>query len=146
MGDQPAKASQDEAILEIVAEGRDLIPIVTLSKGTTFQVEGWTKELVELAKTIQAAESKWMPEELLRFARDVLASRSTRVLPLETDPSFLDDAAEITSEEDFQQARHARDALKQFGTIVRGILYEVSKRLEKEALEWNGGSRPTTIQ
>ncbi len=146
MGEPPAKDTQDEAILEIVAEGRDLIPIVTLSKGTTFQVEGWTKELVELAKTIQAAESKWMPEELLRFSRDVLASRSTRVLPLETDPSFLDDAAEITSEEDFQKARHARDALKQFGTIVRGILYEVSKRLEKEAQEWSGGSRPTTIQ
>jgi hypothetical protein len=145
VGDQPAKA-QDEAILEIVAEGRDLIPIVTLSRGTTFQVDGWTKELVELAKAIQAAESKWMPEELLRFARDVLASRSTRVLPLETDPSFLGDEGEITSEEDFRQAAHARDALKQFGTIVRGILYEVSKRLEKEALEWSGSSRPTTIQ
>ena len=145
MGDQPAKA-QDEAILEIVAQGRDLVPIVTLSQGTTFQVEGWTKELVELAKAIQAAESKWMPEELLRFARDVLASRSTRVLPLETDPSFLGDEAEITGEEDFRKAAHARDALKQFGTIVRGILYEVSKRLEKEALELSGGNRPTTIQ
>lgn len=145
MGDQPAKA-QDEAILEIVAEGRDLIPIVTLSQGTTFQVDGWTKELVDLAKTIQAAESKWMPEELLRFARDVLASRSTRILPLETDPSSLGDGAEIMNEDDFQQAVHARDAMKQFGTIVRGILYEVSKRLEKEALESSGGSRPTTIQ
>jgi hypothetical protein len=68
VGDQPAKA-QDEAILEIVAEGGDLIPIVTLSRGTSFQGDGWTKELVELAKTIQAAESKWMPEELVRFAR-----------------------------------------------------------------------------
>jgi hypothetical protein len=108
-------------------------------------VDGWTKELVELAKTIRAAESKWMPEELLRFARDVLASRSTRGLPLETDPSSLGDGGEITSEEDFRQAAQARDALKHFATLVRGILYEVSKRLEKETLEWSGGSRATTI-
>src|SRR5215472_3535693 len=103
MGNQPAKA-RDEAILEIVAKGRDLIPIVTLSRGTTFQLDGWTKELVELAKTIQATESKWMPEELVKFSRDVLASKSTRVLPLNTDPSSLDDAGEIASEEDLRKA------------------------------------------
>jgi hypothetical protein len=68
------------------------------------------------------------------------------VLPLEADPSSLDDAGEITSEEDFRQEAGARDALKQFGTMARGIVYEVSKRLEKEALEWSGSSRLTTMQ
>lgn len=146
MGNSPTKAPQDEAILEIVADGSDLIPVVTLSQGTTFQVSGWTNELVELAKNIAAAESKWMPAELLTFAHDVLAFRHTKVLPLGTDPSFLDDAGEITSEAEFQQAVRARDAMKQFGTLVRGILYEVSKRLEREAREWVDGSRPETIQ
>lgn len=146
MDDPPANASGSEATLEITADGRELIAVVTLSRGTAFQVDGWTKELIDLAKAILAAESKWMPEDLLRFARDVLALKHTRVLPLETDPSSLGDGAEIMSEDEFQQVVRARDAMKQFGTVVRGILYETSKRLEREALEWAGGNRPTTVQ
>ena len=146
MGDQPAKASPDEALLEIIAEGGDLIPVVTLSQGSTFQVAGWTKELVELAKVIIAAESKWMPPEMLTFARDVLAFKRTKVLPLDTDPSTLGQGADITSEVEFQQAVRARDAMKRFGTLVRGILYQVSKRLEREARELTEDGRPETIQ
>ena len=144
MGDPPTKT--DEAVLEIIVEGPDLIPVVTLSRGTAFQLTGWTKELVELAKNIAAAESRWMPAELLNFAHNVLEFRSAKVLPLETDPSTFAAGSEITSEVDFQQAMRARDAMKQFGTLVRGILYEVSKRLEKEAREWVGNSRPETVQ
>ena len=146
MGNSPTKASQDEATLEIIPEGHDLIAVVSLSRGTSFQVTGWTNELVELAKNILVAECRWMPLELLTFARGVLALERTKVLPLETDPSSLGDGAEIRSEVEFQQAVRARDAMKQFGTLVRGILYEVSKRLEREAQEWVEGQRPETVQ
>jgi hypothetical protein len=146
MSEPQTKSSQDEPILEIIADGRDLVPVVTLSKGTTFQVAGWTNELVDLAKAIVDAESKWMPGELVTFANDVLAFRNTKVLPLETDPSTLGGGAEIASEAEFQQAVRARDAMKRFGTLVRGILYEVAKRLEREARELSEGGYTETIQ
>jgi hypothetical protein len=137
-------ASRGESTVEIIPDGRDLVAAVSLSRGTTFQVGGWTNEIVELAKSILAAESKWMPPELLTFARDVLAWRRTKLLPLETDLSFPGD--EITSEDDFQHVVRARDALKRFATTVRGILYEVAKRLEQEAQELGEGHPPETIQ
>lgn len=144
MGDLPKNTSGGECTLEIIPDGRGLIVAVNLSRDTSFQVTGWTDQIVELARLILAAESKWMPAELLTFARDVLALRRTRVLPLETDPSYLDD--EIMGEDDLQQVVGARDAIKRFGTMVRGILYEVSKRLEREAKEWDEGARPETVQ
>jgi len=139
-------ASVSEPTLEIIPDGRNLIAAVSLSRGTTFQVGGWTNEIVELANTILAAESKWMPEELLIFARDVLASRRTRVLPLEADPNYLDDVGDARGEDEFQKMKRAREAMKRFGTLMRGILYEVAKRLEREAQELSESSRPETIQ
>jgi hypothetical protein len=142
VADLPTKASGDECTLEIIPDGRDLIAAVSLSPGTSFQLGGWTNELVELANTILAAESKWMPGELLSFAREVLASRRAKVLPLETDPSSLE--GEITSEDELQQVIRARDAIQRFATVVRGILYEVSQRLEREIK--GQGDRPETVQ
>ena len=144
MSDSAASAS--EPVLEIIPDGRDLIASVTLSRGTTFQVAGWTNEIVELANAILAAESKWMPGELLAFARDVLASGRTRVLPIEADPSYLDDVGDARGEDEFQKMKRAREAMKRFGTLVRGILYEVAKRLEREARELSESSRPETVQ
>jgi hypothetical protein len=142
VADLPTNTSGDECTLEIIPDGRDLIAAVSLSPGTSFQLGGWTNELVELANTILAAESKWMPGELLSFAREVLASRRAKVLPLETDPSSLE--GEITSEDELQQVIRARDAIQRFATVVRGILYEVSKRLEREIK--GQGDRPETVQ
>jgi hypothetical protein len=38
----------------------------------------------------------------------------------------------------------ARDAIQRFATVVRGILYEVSQRLEREIK--GQGDRPETVQ
>ena len=146
MGNASTTGSGNETTLELIPDGTELIAAVSLSRGTSFQVSGWTKELVELANSILAAESNWMPPELVSFAQDVLALRRSKMLPLELNPNSLDGQPEPRSEADLQVILKTRDAIKGFSTLVRGILYEVAKRLEREAREWDESKRPERVQ
>ena len=133
-----------ESTLEVIPDGQDLVVSITLDRWTTFQVKGWNEQIVELAKAILAVESKWMPDELLAFARDVLELKPARMLPLESDPASLGD--DIMSDAACQEAIRARDVLMKLRTLVRGVFYEVSERLKREAGEWGEGREPTSIQ
>jgi len=137
-------ASTPEPTLEVIPDGGKLTVAITLDRFTTFQVTGWTEQILDLARTILAADSKWMPHKIKGFAEDALAFRRAKVFPIEDDPEAIN--AEVTSEDESAQAKKTLEALKQLRSFVRGVFYDASEQLKKQAIEWGEDDSPTTIQ
>lgn len=133
-----------EPTLEIIPDGPKLTVAITLDRFTTFQIAGWTEQILDLAKTILAADSKWMPVKIRAFAHDALAFKRATVFPIDEDPEALSFQAENESES--EQAKKTLEALKQLRSFVRGVFYDASEQLKKQAVEWSDEDRPTRIQ
>ncbi len=133
-----------EPTLEIIPDGSKLTVAITLDRFTTFQIAGWTEQILDLAKAIVAADSKWMPGNIRSFARDALAFKRAKVFPIDDDPEALNFQA--ANDEESAQAKRTLEALKQLRSFVRGVFYDASEQLRKQALELSEDDRPTTIQ
>ncbi len=144
MAQAAGTSSNPEPTLEIIPDGSKLTVAITLDRFTTFQISGWTEQILDLAKAIVAADSKWMPGNIRTFARDALAFKRARVFPIDEDPEALNFQA--ANEEESEQARRTLDALKQLRSFVRGVFYDASEQLKKQAIELGEDDRPTTIQ
>ena len=136
--------SNPEPTLEIIPDGSKFTVAITLDRFTTFQTAGWTDQIIDLAKAIVAADSKWMPGNIRTFARDALAFRRARVFPIDEDPEAR--SIRAANEEEFEQARRTLEALKQLRSFVRGVFYDASEQLKKQAIDWREDNRPKTIQ
>jgi len=136
--------SGPEPTLEIIPDGSKLTVAITLDRFTTFQVAGWTEQILDLAKAILAADSKWMPGRIRTFAEDALAFKRATVFPIDEDPEALNFQA--ANETESEQAKRTLEALKQLRSFVRGVFYDASEQLKKQAIEWGEDERPTTIQ
>lgn len=136
--------STPEPTLEIIPDGGKLTVAITLDRFTTFQITGWTEQILDLARTILAADSKWMPHKIKGFAEDALAFRRAKVFPIEDDPETIN--AAVTNEDESAQAKKTLEALKQLRSFVRGVFYDASEQLKKQAIELGEDERPTTIQ
>ena len=136
--------SSPEPTLEIIPDGSKLTVAITLDRFTTFQITGWTHEILDLAKALIAADSKWMPGNIRSFARDALAFRRARVFPMDDDPEVLN--AQAASVEEAEQAKRTLEALKQLRSFVRGVFYDASELLKKQAIELAEQEPPATIQ
>ena len=136
--------SGPEPTLEIIPDGSKLTVAITLDRFTTFQVAGWTEQILDLAKAILAADSKWMPGRIRTFAEDALAFKRATVFPIDEDPEALNFQA--ANETESEQAKRTLEALKQLRSFVRGVFYDASEQLKKQAIEWGEDDRPTTIQ
>jgi hypothetical protein len=144
MAQAASTSSNPEPTLEIIPDGSKLTVAITLDRFTTFQISGWTDQILDLAKAIVAADSKWMPANIRTFAQDALAFRRARVFPIDDDPESLN--AQAADEQESEQARKTLEALKQLRSFVRGVFYDASERLKKQAIELGEDERPTTIQ
>jgi hypothetical protein len=136
MSDSP----DPEASLEIIPNGRELVVAINLDPSTTFLLRDRTEQIIQLANNILDAECTWMPGELVKFAQDIMASRPTKVLPIEMDPRSLD--VEIKTETELEQARKAREAMKEFSSFLRAVLNDGFARLEQQMRDWNEGRGP----
>jgi len=132
-----------EGNLEIIPEGDSLVVVFNTDAYTT-QIRGQTQQVLDLARTILDAESKWIPMELLGFARDILARRPTRISPLAS--GSLPANVQITNDTEYEQAKRARDVIKEFRSFLRAIFSGVLERLEKEVADWAEGKGPHSIQ
>jgi hypothetical protein len=137
-------ASNAEPTLEIIPDGGKLTVAITLDRFTTFQVVGWTDQILDLARAIIASDSKWMPANIRSFAHDALAFKRARMFPMDEDPAILN--ARAANEEESKQAKRTLEALKQLRSFVRGVFYDASQQLKKQALELSEEDRPPTIQ
>jgi hypothetical protein len=142
--DQATSRSTPEPTLEIIPDGSKLTVAITLDRFTTFQLAGWTDQILDLAKAIIAADSKWMPGDIRSFAHDALAFRRARVFPMDDDPEAMN--AQAANEEESEQARKTLEALKQLRSFVRGVFYDASELLKKQAAELGAEEPPQTIQ
>ena len=135
--DEMDDSSDHEARLEIIPNGSELVVAISLYPATTLLLRDRTEQIVQVAKTILAAECAWMPAELVNFARDIVGFKATKVLPIETDPRSLD--VEIRSEADYEQAMKAREAMKELSSFLRVVFKDAFARLEQQARDWSEG-------
>jgi hypothetical protein len=129
--------SDREPTMEIIPNGRELVVAINLDQGGTLLLGDRTEQILRIANNILAADCAWMPGELVRLARDIVEFKVTKVLPIEADPRSLD--VEIKSEAEFEQAKKAREAMKQFSSFLRAIFKDAFARLEQQARDWNEG-------
>lgn len=144
MDQATGSAPTPEPTLEIIPDGSKLTVAITLDRFTTFQIAGWTEQILDLARTILAADSKWMPGKIRSFAEDALAFRRAKVFPIDDDPESIN--AEVTSEDESAQAKKTLEALKRLRSFVRGVFYDASEQLKMQAVELGEDDRPTRIQ
>ena len=144
MAQAAGTSSNPEPTLEIIPDGSKLTVAITLDRFTTFQIAGWTEQIIDLAKTILAADSKWMPGNIRTFAQDALAFKRAKVFPIDDDPEAL--SFQAANETESEQAKKTLEALKQLRSFVRGVFYDASEQLKKQAIDWGEDDRPTTIQ
>lgn len=134
---EPDSSSDHEPTIEVVPNGRELVVAVNLDGGATLLLRGRTEQILRIAKKILAADCAWMPGELVTLARGIVEFKVTKVLPIEADPRSLD--VEIKSEAEFEQARKARAAMKQFSSFLRVLFKDAFAQLEQQARNWNEG-------
>jgi hypothetical protein len=132
-----SESSSHGPSMEILPSGRELVVAVSLEPATTLLFRDRTEQIARLANNILAAECAWMPGELVKLARDIVALRPTRVLPIETDPRSID--IEIATEADYEQAGKARAAMKEFRSFVQGIFNDAFTRLEQQVRDYDEG-------
>jgi hypothetical protein len=133
-----------EGNLEIIPEGDSLVVVFNTDAYTT-QIRGQTQQILDLARTILAAESKWIPTELVGFARDILLRRPTKISPLAS--STLPANVQITNDDEYEQAKRARDVMKQYRSFLRAIFSGALEGLEKEVgAFWAEKDGPHSVQ
>lgn len=135
--------ARPEPMLEIIPDSGRLTVAITLDRFTTFQIAGWTEQILELARALVAADSKWMPGNIRAFAEDALAFRRTRVFPMEDDAEAF--STQAANEAESEQARRTLEALKRLRSFVRGVFYEASELLKKQAAELAAEQLPGTV-
>ena len=134
---EPEDPSDHEPTLEIIPNGRELVVAINLDGGATLLLRGRTVQILRIAKKILAADCAWMPGELVKLATGIVEFKVTKVLPIEADPRSLD--VEIKSQAEFEQARKAREAMKQFSSFLRTIFKDGFAQLEQQARNWSEG-------
>jgi hypothetical protein len=132
-----------EANIEVIPDNGELAVAVNADKCTVV-IRGRTNEIVDLAQSILAAGTRWVPEGWPDFAQEILAHRPAKMwLP---PPDHLPTEMRITSDADLKEAEKVLDALKKCRSFLRAIFSQALQSLEKEMRDWSQGKGPQTVQ